>query len=131
MSRDDSDENFVIHDIRSTSKRSKLGKEVFTCLDDSDENFVIYDTRSTSKRIKPGKEFFTGLDDCINNNFNYESMQSRLVSHSKNSVEKNTSEDLIPIVFGTIVLNVPKCTNNENLENKALANKKNSSHPTR
>ena len=67
-----SDKNFVVHDIRRTSKRSKLGKEVFTCLDDSNENFVIHDIRSTSKRIKLGKEFFTGLDDCINNNFNYE-----------------------------------------------------------
>ena len=33
-------------------------------------------------------------------------------------------EDLIPIVFGTIVQNVPNCTDNENLKNKALANKK-------
>ena len=70
-----------------------LVKEVFTCIDDSNENFVIHYIRSTSKRIKLGKEFFTGLDHCINNNFNYESICSRLVSHSKNrnSVENNKS----------------------------------------
>ena len=43
---------------------------------------------------------------------------------TKNSIEKNTLEDLILIVFGTIVRNVPKRTNYKKLENKALGNKK-------
>ena len=49
----------------------------------SDENFVVHDIRRNSKKIKLENEVFTCLDDCINNNFNYESIRSRLASQSK------------------------------------------------
>ena len=84
----------------------------------SDENFVVHDMRSDSKRIKLENEVFTCLDDCINSNFNYESIRSRLVSQAKNKnrVENNNSEDLIPIVFCTIVRNVRRNANDKTLE---------------
>ena len=91
-----------------------------------DENFLIIDSSNVKNSSSKLDKKITCLDDYINFhfNFNYESIRSRLVSHPKNSVEKNTSEDLIPIVFGTIVRKVPKRTNNENLKIMALANKK-------
>ena len=79
---------------------------------------LSHTTYVVSKRIKLENEVFTCLDDCINNNFNYESIRSCLVSQDKNKnrVENNNSEDLIPIVFGTIVHNVRR-----NADDKSLA----------
>ena len=75
----------------------------------SDEIFVVHDTTSSSKnkKIKLGNEMLTCLDDCINSNFNYESIRSRLASQAKNKnrMIKEKIEDLVPIVFGTIVQN--------------------------
>ena len=47
---------------------------------------------------------FSSLDNCLNANFQYESMRSRLASHSK-LTKKNTerSNDLVPIVFGKVI----------------------------
>ena len=84
----------------------------------SDENFIICDISRVNKNRKLDKTIYTCLDDYINDSFNYESIRSRLVSHSKNqsSVENGKSEDLIPIVFGTIVRNVLNHTDNKNLK---------------
>ena len=47
---------------------------------------------------------FSSLDNCLNANFQYESMRSRLASHSK-LTKKNSerSNDLVPIVFGKVI----------------------------
>ena len=89
-------------DLDDVSDWSSLGSFNSEWKIGSDENFVVHDTRRNSKKIKLENEVFTCLDDCINNNFNYESIRSRLPSQStnKNRVENTNTEDLIPIVFG-------------------------------
>ena len=68
--------------------------------------------------FKIENKVFTCLDDCINNNFNHESIRSCLVSKAKNKnrVENNNSEDLIPIVFGTIGHSVRRNANDKSFE---------------
>ena len=110
LSSESSNSSSKAGDIEDVSDWSSICSSNSDWKTGSDENFVTDDIRSTSKRIKLEKEVFTCLDDCINNNFNYESIRSRLVSQGKNKnrVENNNLEDLIPIVFGTIVRNSVK-----------------------
>ena len=50
-------------------------------------------------------EKFTSLDNCINENFQYESMRSRLnttLNKNKSTESPDKAIDLVPITFGTI-----------------------------
>jgi len=60
--------------------------------------------------VKFINEKFTSLDECLNANFNYESMRSRLASHSRKKSSTNCpkSKDLVPIVFGKLIPGIKK-----------------------
>ena len=53
-------------------------------------------------------EAFMSLDECLNANYQYDSLRSRLVSHNNKqwiNTVKNKVQDLVCIVFGTIINN--------------------------
>ena len=67
-----------------------------------------FNNNHSSEKVKEHTESFLNLDDCINANYNYESLRSRLVSHSNSNknYKKFTSsmqEDLVPIIFGELI----------------------------
>jgi len=70
--------------------------------------------------VKFINEKITSLDECLNANFNYESMRSRLASHSRKKSSKNCpgSKDLVPIVFGKLIPGTKKKKNSKT-RNKA------------
>ena len=57
------------------------------------------------KKLKQYKESFLNLDDCINANYNYESLRSRLVSHSN---VKNKNENSKGQTFQEIIMSLQK-----------------------
>ena len=55
----------------------------------SDETFIrISSNKHGRKSIKCYSETFPDFDSCLNENFNYESLRSRLASHQKNIKNK-------------------------------------------
>jgi len=76
--------------------------------------------------VKFINEKFTSFDECLNANFNYESMRSRLASHSRKKSNKDCpgSKDLVPIVFGRLIPNTNEGKNaKENAKTKMKTKK--------
>ena len=68
------------------------------------ENNEFLEANKPNKKMKFMNQKFSSLDNCLNANFQYESMHSRLASHSQLTQKKSErSNDLVPIVFGKVI----------------------------
>ena len=128
-------ENLDISDGEKTSASANSSSSSSLSSSDSEwktgsnELFSLDKIKHSRKKIKLHNEKFSTLDSCLNAHFQYESLRSRLASQNKTKKHKEPlSEDLVPIVFGTLLPTGKDTKNKPKNKKNTYVLKQNMSH---